>query len=165
MCRPAQTLSMSSADDFRRIFTYNEKVLRSFFDALDRLPWENVSESIEGSHQSMKNIFVHILSVYNGWINYNAQGKSDHIPLEEHDYEKYHSMRQVQESMSKVLGGVDGFMKELNDDDLSKKITGPWMEGEHELSDVMQVTLEQAHHLEEIIALLWQLNIEPPEMT
>jgi len=74
-------------------------------------------------------------------------------------------MSQVEELMSKVLGGVDGFMKELNDDDLSKKITGPWMEGEHELSDVMQVTLEQAHHLEEIIALLWQLNIEPPEMT
>jgi len=67
---------------------------------------------------------------------------------------KYHSMRQVQEFMSKVLGGVDGFMKELNDDDLSKNITAPWMEGEHELSDVfMQVTLEQAHHLGEIIAL------------
>ena len=118
MCRSAQTLSMSSADDFRRIFTYNTKVLRSFLDAL------------------------------------------------EHDYETYHSMSQVQEFMSKVLGGVDGFMKELNDDDLSRKITAPWMEGEHELSDVfMQVTLEQAHHLGEIIALLWQLNIEPPEMT
>ena len=166
MCRFAQAVSMPSAEDFRRIFTYNEKVLRSFFDALNRLPWEKVSKNMEASHQSMKNIFVHILSVYNGWINYNAQGKSGEIPWELHDYENYHSMSQVQEFMSKVLGGVNGFMKELNDADLSKKITAPWMEGEHELSDVlMQVTLEQAHHLGEIIALLWQLNIEPPEMT
>jgi hypothetical protein len=40
------------------------------------------------------------------------------------------------------------------------------MEGEIALRDVlMQVTFEQAHHLGEIIAILWQSNIEPPEMT
>jgi uncharacterized damage-inducible protein DinB len=88
-----------------------------------------VSKNMEASHQSMKNIFVHILCVYNGWINCNAKGKSDQIPWEEHDYENYHSMSQVQEFMSKVLGGVKGFMKDLNDSDLSKKITVPWMEG------------------------------------
>lgn len=157
---------MSSAEDFRRIFTYNEKVLRSFFDALNRLPWEKVSKNMEASHQSMKNIFVHILSVYNGLINYTAQGKSDKIPWQEHDYTNYHSMSQVQDFMSKVLGGVKGFMKDLGDADLSKETQAPWMEREHELRDLlMQVTLEQAHHLGEIIALLWQLNVEPPEMT
>ena len=29
----------------------------------------------------------------------------------------------------------------------------------------MQVRLEQAHHLGELIALFWQIDIEPPEMT
>ena len=28
-----------------------------------------------------------------------------------------------------------------------------------------QVTLEQAHHLGELIALFWQIDVEPPEMT
>ena len=49
---------------------------------------------------------------------------------------------------------------------LSKKFTAPWLEGELGFSDIlMQVTFEQAHHLGEIIALLWQVNTEPPEMT
>jgi len=72
----------------------------------------------------------------------------------------------MKEFMPKVFAGVNAFMQELDDEDLSRKISVPWMEGKHELQDVlMQVTLEQAHHLGEIIALLWQLNIEPPEMT
>jgi uncharacterized damage-inducible protein DinB len=145
---------------------YNEKVLQSFYDVHEGLPWESVSKDMEASHNSMKNIFIHILSVYNGWINYNAPGKSDSIPWEEHNYENYHSMSQVQEFMSRVMKGVRRFMDELDDSSLSRRITAPWMEGEHELGDVlMQITLEQAHHLGEIIALLWQVNIEPPEMT
>ena len=28
-----------------------------------------------------------------------------------------------------------------------------------------QVTLEQAHHVGELIALFWQQDVEPPEMT
>jgi uncharacterized damage-inducible protein DinB len=157
---------MPTADDFRRIFAYNEKVLQSFFEALGRLPWETFSKNMEASHNSMKNIFIHILAVYNGWINYNAFGRSDSIPWEQHDPENYHSMSQVGEFMSDAMKGVRRFMDELNDSNLSRKITAPWMEGGHELSDVlMQVTLEQAHHLGEIIALLWQLNVEPPQMT
>jgi hypothetical protein len=40
ICQVFQAVSMSTAEDFRRIFTYNEKVLRSFFDTPNRLPWE-----------------------------------------------------------------------------------------------------------------------------
>jgi len=75
-------------------------------------------------------------------------------------------MEQVKGFMLKVLAGVNVFLKALDDKAPTKKITAPWMEGEHELRDVLlQVTFEQAHHLGEIIAMLWQTNIEPPEMT
>jgi uncharacterized damage-inducible protein DinB len=157
---------MPTADDFRRIFDYNEKVLRSFFTALTRIPWDAVSKNMDASHNSMKNIFVHILTVYNGWINYNALGKSDSIPWEKHDPQNYHSMSQIEEFMGTVLDGVTHFIGELNDSELSRRITAPWMEGGYELTDILfQITLEQAHHLGEIIALLWQMNIEPPPMT
>jgi uncharacterized damage-inducible protein DinB len=152
---------MTNAQDYRRIFSYNEKVLRAFFDTLSNVPRETVAKNSESAHYSMKNTFVHILSVYNGWINCNALGKSSEIPWAEHDYDNYQSIEQVKEFMVKVLTGVDAFMERLDDNALSKR-----MEGEHELRDVlMQVTFEQAHHLGEIIALLWQSDIEPPEMT
>jgi uncharacterized damage-inducible protein DinB len=157
---------MQTADDFRRIFRYNEKVLQTFLTTLNQLPWDVLSKNMEASHYSMKNIFIHILTVHNGWRNYNALGKSDSIPWDEHDYENYHSMKQIQDFMSKVMEGVRRFMDGLSDSTLTKKITAPWMEGGHDLGDVlMQVTFEQAHHVGELIALLWQLNIEPPPMT
>ena len=157
---------MATVNDFRRIFDYNEKVLRSFFDVLTRLPWETLSKDMGASQGSMKNIFIHILAVYNGLINHIALGRSDSIPWEKHDPNNYHSMSQIAEFMSAVWDGVASFIGDLNDSDLSKKITAPWMEREHEMSDFLfQVTLEQAHHLGEIIALLWQMNVEPPSMT
>jgi uncharacterized damage-inducible protein DinB len=71
---------MANAQDYRRIFSYNERVLRAFFDTLSNVPWETVAKNSESVHYSMKNTFVHILSVYNGLINYNALGKSSEIP-------------------------------------------------------------------------------------
>jgi hypothetical protein len=69
-------------------------------------------------------------------------------------------MKQVGEFIEKGLAGVNAFMKRLDDNALIKKITAPWMEGEHELGD-----FEQTHHLGEIIAMLWQSNIQLPGMT
>lgn len=155
-----------TVQDFRKIFVYNERVLRSFFDALTCLPWETLAKDMGASHYSMKNVFVHILTVYNSMINYIAVGKSDSIPWEKHDPNNYHSMSEIAEFMNSVLYDVTRFMGELNDSNLSKKITAPSLEGELELKDfLLQVTFEQAHHLGEIIALLWQMNIEPPPMT
>jgi len=157
---------MPTANDFRTIFVYNERVLQAYFNALAQLSWETLSKNVEASHYSMKNIFVHILTVYNGLINYTATGKADMIPWEEHDYDNYHSMEQIQEFMSNVMRGVRSFIEELDDSKLAWKAKPPWMQEGHDVNDIlMQVTLEQAHHIGELIALLWQMNIEPPAMT
>jgi len=37
--------------------------------------------------------------------------------------------------------------------------------GDDRSATLVQVTLEQAHHTSELIALFWQQDIEPPEMT
>ena len=76
---------------------------------------ENASKNVESAHHSMKNTFVHIQSVYNGWINYNALGKSNEIPWEEHDYNNYHSMGQIRDKIMKVLAGVNVFLKGLGE--------------------------------------------------
>ena len=122
---------------------------------------------MEASHHSIKNIFIHILTVHNGWLNYNVYGKSSEIPHEtDHNPDTYHSMREIKSFMNKVLRGEGKLLGNLNEQLLSKKISAPWLPGTHELADVlMQISIEQAHHIGEIIALFWQLNVEPPEMT
>jgi uncharacterized damage-inducible protein DinB len=122
---------------------------------------------MEASHHSIKNIFVHILTAYNGWQDYNGYGKGSEIPHEtEHNPDKYQSVDEIQKFMNKVWKGVNKLLNGLDNNLLSKKVSAPWLSGQHNLSDVlMQVTIVQAHHIGEIIALLWQLDIEPPEMT
>ncbi len=153
------------ADDFRRMFSYNRLVLHSFLEALNKLPPEIVSKNLEASHKSMKDIFTHILTVYDGWLNHARKGETSGVPDSELD-EAFLSMEAMRRYMNHVEAGIDALLLELNDSMLDSSVKVDWMEREHSLADAfMQVTIEQAHHLGEIIALLWQHNIEPPEMT
>jgi len=154
-----------NVDDFRRIFKYNQRVLHSFLETLDKLPPETVSKNFEASHNSIKDIFTHILIVYDGWLNHARKGETSGVP--EFEFNKaFQSMDTMRRYMEHVETGVDALLRDLNDSMLASRIKVDWFEKEQSLADVlMQVTIEQAHHLGEIIALLWQNNIEPPEMT
>ena len=154
-----------NADDFRRVFKYNWAVLHSFLDTLDGLPAQLVSSNLEASHNSMKDIFTHILTVYDGLLNHARAGESTGVPESELD-ECYQSIGNMKKYMKHVEDAVDTLLNELTDSMLTHPIKVEWREKEHSLADTfMQATFEQAHHLGEIIALLWQHNIEPPEMT
>ncbi len=152
-------------DDFRKMFRYNRLVLHSFLESLDKLPAQIVSKNVEASHKSMKDIFTHILTVYDGWLNHARKGEVSGVPESELD-EAFQSMEAMRRYMKHVEAGVDTLLSELDDSMLASSIRVEWMVREHSLADaLMQITIEQAHHLGEIIALLWQNDIEPPEMT
>jgi uncharacterized damage-inducible protein DinB len=158
-------LSFMKADDFRRIFSYNRLVLHSFFETVGGLPVDIVSKNLEASHNSIAGIFAHILTVYDGWLNHARNGETSGVPESELD-EAYRSLDGMRRYMKHVEVGVDALLEKLDDSTLGIPVKVDWVEREHSLADaLMQVTIEQAHHLGEIIALLWQHNIEPPEMT
>jgi uncharacterized damage-inducible protein DinB len=151
--------------DFRRIFKYNLWVLHSFLETLDKLPSGTVSKNLEASHNSMRDIFTHILTVYDGWLNHAGKGETSGVPESEFD-EAFQSMDTMKRYMGHVETDVDALLQDLSNSLLAFPIKVDWFEKEQNLEDVLvQITIEQAHHLGEIIALLWQCNIEPPEMT
>lgn len=154
-----------NAEDLQRIFRYNRWVLHSFLETLEKLPPETVSENLEASHNSMRGIFTHILVVYDGWLNHAREGETSGVPESEFD-QAFQSLDTMKRYMEHVETGVDALLRELNASMLALPIKVDWFEKEQSLADVlMQITIEQAHHLGEIIALLWQHNIQPPEMT
>lgn len=166
MNRPIRE-SIAGPNYYRSLFAYNRRVWNRYFNASAKLSWKTLSKNMEISHYSMKNTLVHVLTVYNGWLNYNVYGRSSEIPHgTEHNPDKYNSMKQVREFSNKVWKGVDMLLDNLDDKLLSKKVKAPWLPGTYTLADVlMQVSFEQAHHIGEVIAMMWQLDIEPPEMT
>lgn len=159
--------SISHSDHYEKLFSYNKKILDSYLVAISKLPWKTVCKNFQISHYSIKETYLHILTVYNGWLNYNVYGRANEIPHDtEHNAESYRSIRDLQKFKNKVWNGVEKLIARLDDEYLQRRVKAPWLPGSHKLSDVlMQVSLEQAHHIGEIIALFWQLEFEPPEMT
>src|SRR5574337_1084268 len=65
-----------------------------------------------------------------------------------------------------TLGEKSNLLATLTDASLRRTVKAPWQPKACPLGDALiQVTLEQAHHLGEIIAMLWQKDIELPGMT
>ena len=163
---PAYRTGMTSVRDFRDLYAYNWRVLRDFCDALEKLPRDVASEDRGATHGSMKDIFHHILSVHDGWLNVTAQAASADPAVREKDFDEVPSMTDLREYLEKIIAKEDAFLTSLKEKDLDRPVQPEWKERPHPLRDaLMQVTLEQAHHTGELIALLWQQDVEPPEMT
>lgn len=157
---------MIGAADFREVYEYNWRVLRDYCEALAKLPKEEVVKNREATYNSMKNIFHHILSVHDGWLNVTAQGASADPAMREKDFDEVQSMAELRGYMEKIIAQEKRFLGKLTDKDLDRGVQPEWKTRPHPLRDAfLQVTFEQAHHLGELIALFWQEDIEPPEMT
>lgn len=157
---------MVAVADFQSMCEYNWRVLRDYCDALARLPKEELLKDREATYGSMKNIFHHILSVHDGWLNVTAQGASADPVMREKDFEDVQSMGPLRDYTEKIIAMETRFLEKLGEEDLDRGIQPEWKERPHPLRNAfLQVTFEQAHHIGELIALFWQQDIEPPEMT
>lgn len=157
---------MVTVEDFRGIYAYNWRVLRDYCDALAKLPKAALVKNREATYHSMKNVFHHILSVHDGWLNVTAQGASADRAMREKDFDDVQSMDELREYMERIIEKEERFLATLADKDLDRPVQPKWKERPHPLRDaLLQVTFEQAHHLGELIALFWQQDVEPPEMT
>ena len=75
-------------------------------------------------------------------------------------------MEPLRAYLEKIIAKEASFLASLRDKDLGRRVKPEWKERSHQLQNaLMQVTFEQAHHIGELIALFWQIDVEPPEMT
>src|SRR2546426_11963003 len=109
---------MPSVADFREIFEYNWRVLRDYGEALAKLPKDELLKNREATHESLKNIFHHILSVHDGWLNVTAQGASADPAMREKDFDEVESMGALRDYMDKIIAKENGFLDKLTDKDL-----------------------------------------------
>ncbi len=150
--------------DVRKLLDYNEEVRHRYFDALSKLPWRELVKNREASFHSIRNIFIHTLNAVDYWLDF-LQDEQLHVQREYDDYNSIEEMQGFMEHVEERLTrysinlASDGFKKEYtvrNDADEVINITA---------EDVLiHVFEEEVHHRGELIALLWQMGIEPPPM-
>jgi uncharacterized damage-inducible protein DinB len=151
--------------DITELYEYSSRVRRGFAEKLANLPPETVTKDREASFYSMKNILLHMIDNEDWMVNWVIPGRSQAYVRKK--WESYADMREVLSHLDEVEKGTRAYLKR-SADDLNQRVTLISSSGQtFDLSVeecLFQSFTEQLYHLGELIALLWQDNLEPPKM-
>jgi uncharacterized damage-inducible protein DinB len=150
--------------EVRKLLEYNEVVRHKYFECFTKLSWKEFVKNREASFHSIRSIFVHTLGAMDYWLDF-LQKQNLHSKK---DYDDYRTLEQVRDYMERV----EKRMRDYLNSQLIKKLNKTYrIKGEDNKTlritaeDVLiHVFEEEVHHRGELIALLWQMGIEPPSM-
>jgi len=150
--------------DVRKLLEYNESVRHRYFRKLARLSWEEFTKNREASFHSMRNIFIHTLGAVDHWLDFLQEEKLH----SKRKFEEYETFEEVRAYMEHVEKRMHEYLGSLPTEGLNKTYVATDDDGktfEITAEDVLiHVFEEEVHHRGELIALLWQMNVEPPPM-
>ncbi len=145
---------------------YSSSVRRKFAEKLAALPAEAVDRNREASFHTMKNILLHMIDNEDWMVNYVVNGKSQEY--QRRKWDEYTDMKMVIEHLAEVEEATKAFMARTPPESFTSLVSFRTSRGiEIELSVeecLLQSFTEQLYHLGELIALMWQDNLEPPAM-
>jgi uncharacterized damage-inducible protein DinB len=149
--------------EVKQLLEYNEKVRHRYFEALAKLPWDEFVKNREASYNSLRNIFIHTLDAIDYWLDFLQNQKSS-----DKEFDEYKTFQDARDRMKYVEKRMRDYLNSLPIEGLKKKYTvtnNAEKTVEVTAEDVMiHVFEEEVHHRGELIALLWQMGIEPPLM-
>jgi len=159
--------ALLSVPTARRILAYDRAVFGRFERRIRRLPRRAAFANREIGHHSYFGTLVHILHVHEAWLTYVVPGRvRDLVKAETSGERNPKDWASYDPYAKKVWDGVAEFGSTLTDRELRRVVRAPWMAGRYTVADaVLQSTIEEAHHLGEIIGGLWQEDRESPDMT
>ena len=152
--------------EISELYEYASRVRRRFAEKLVELPSEVVSKNREASFYTMKNIMLHMIDNEDWMVNWVIPGRSQSYVRKK--WEEYTGAAAVLNHLNEVEKGTRTYLKSLSEVDLARRVDFILSSGrKFDLSVeecLFQSFTEQLYHLGELIALLWQENIEPPKM-
>ena len=150
--------------EVKRLIEYTEEVRHRYFEALAKLPWNELVENREASWHSMRNIFIHTMGAIDHWLDF----LNDEKLRTRKDFDNYKSIDDVRDYMQHVERRMHGYLGSLSEEGLKKEYEVTNDADERAIVTAEDVLIhlfeEEVHHRGELIALLWQINVEPPLM-
>ena len=153
--------------DFKELFNYNHTVRQNYIDAFkQKLSWEDMIKNRETGWLSLKDTLLHIIWVEDSWINYSIQGLED--PNRPFPYSSYNSWNIIDDYNLNSTSKIKNYFDSLRPNDLWRPVSRLNIDGIRRTTIVREVLIhvivEELHHRGEIIAILWQMNFQPPDM-
>lgn len=149
--------------DIRKLIEYNEDVRHRYLNVLAKLPWNDFVKNRKASWHSLRNIFIHTLGAADHWLDLLTGQRQIRK-----GFDDYKTMKDVENYMHHVETRMRDYLNSLTPEGLMAtfRVTNDASEAvEVTAEDVLiHVFEEEVHHRGELIALLWQMDIEPPPM-
>ena len=152
----------------RELYEYSRKVRRRFAEKLVELPWEEVCKNREASHHSVRNILIHMIDNEDWIVNWAIfERTKEYSPKRKP--EDYTSMQMILHHLDEVEAKTKDYLQKVDENELQRrvdfllKLSGKTFNLSVE-ECLFQSFTEQLYHLGELIALMWQDSIEPPQM-
>jgi uncharacterized damage-inducible protein DinB len=146
--------------DSARLIQYTHAARRRYLQTLGELPWDEVVKDRGASYPSIRDIFLHALDAEDLLINHIIRGEK----WVSQNYEEFLNIHQIKGRVDEVEKKVDSYLNTLTKRELDRKVTLPWRPSSPlNVNDVLiTLAFEDANHMGELIALMWQFDKEPP---
>ena len=152
--------------DAKELYMYSSTVRRRFLEKLGTLPWESVTKNREASYYSMKDIILHMIDNEDMVVNWQVTGRGAEY-RKARDWGEYTDVRKIWVHLDEVERKTRAYLERADERELKRRVDFTVRSGTFDLSVeecLIQSFTEQLYHMGELIALLWQEDIEPPRM-
>jgi uncharacterized damage-inducible protein DinB len=145
---------------------YSQSVRSRYIEQLMVLPWEEVTKNRGASFDSLRNIFLHTIDAEDRLVNYVVAGRTkDWVSRSP---EEFRDMDSIKKRASEIESKTKAYLAKLTPEELERKVdfSRPGMPPMIvRVEDILiHASLENIHHFGELIAMLWQMDVEPPHM-
>ncbi len=147
--------------DVRELLAYNDVERCAFFRAFEKLSWDEFIKNREASFNSIRNIFIHTLNATDYWLDF----LQNDCQRSKKKFEEYTTLKEIEAYMKHVEKRMHDYLEVLSPENLKKKYVANGRGKPETLTaeDILvHVFEEEVHHRGELIALFWQMGIEPP---
>ena len=150
--------------DVVKLMEYTQFLRRRYLVTMSELSWDEVIKDRGASFGSIRNIFLHCIACVD-YIHRLFLGFQSFPRINYDDYDRIEKIKVYLES---VETDFNSYLSMLNPTEFSRKIERKRRDGsviESTVEDnLIHLFQEEIHHLGEFIALLWQLDVNPPHL-
>lgn len=134
-------------------------------EALGKLPWEEVVKDRCASFNSLRNIYLHCVTVLDFYVNHLIQGDTAYPMI---NYDDYDNVEKINAYLEQVESKANAYLSKVTPQELARKIERKQRDGTTIMVTVENILIdffqEETHHRGELIALFWQMDVSPPHM-
>jgi uncharacterized damage-inducible protein DinB len=151
--------------DASGLIRYTYSARGRYVKILNDLPWSEVVKDRGASFPSIRDIFLHTVDMEDKMINDTILAIPSELDVHG-PWEKFSDIISIKKRTNEVEVKTDAYLANLTQSELDRKVTIPRRIGVPLVLRVedllLQLAIENISHFGELIAILWQMDIQPP---